>query len=335
MGDMEVLCQLLWNPANETAWSRIRRFGPAQAARVFVKSAFVGSVCEALIERHYVLHHRKEKVRNLDEAFSRELAPAAFLQGILSTSVPEDLEFLEINAGKITSLMVLMATHESPEYLRTFAETAVREMMAICQPPYGLLQNSLYRTFDVLDELFGLDYGDDRAMDFTAREGERIFAGAGRGVQSSYLSLFTALRNFPDAPLTMIDLGSGYGRVGLIAGLLNRRWSFIGYEFVLHRVTQAKMAAGRLGLDSQVRFFSQDLSDPSFRLPAADIYYLYDPFNVRTYGEMLRQIEATRAGKTVSILAKGGALAFIQQAGMSWGEAQLLDEGHLGLFTAR
>lgn len=327
-----MLCQLLWNPANETAWSRIRRLDPEQGAKIFVKSAFLGSVCEALIERHYVVHHRNEKVRNLDEAFNQELSPVAFLQDILSTSLPDDLEFLETNARKITSLMVLMATHESPDYVLSFSTTAVREMMAICKPPFGLLQNSLYRTFDVLDELFGLDYSDDRVMDFTAREGERIFAGAGRGVQSSYLSLFLTLRHLPQTPLKMIDLGSGYGRVGLVAGLLNPQWSFIGYEFVEHRVRSADEAADRLGLRPRVIFLKQDLSETGFELPSADVYYLYDPFNTGTYHRMLEQINKNRLQGSVSIVAKGGAMQFLQAQG-GWGEPQLLDGGHLGLFS--
>jgi hypothetical protein len=333
---MDVLCQLLWNPAKETAWSRVRRLDPEPAAKMFVLSAFMGSVCEALIERHYVLHHRNEKVRDLDEAFAQELRPVAELQEILSTLLPDDLGFLEINSERITSLMVLMATHETPEYLRAFAGQAVKDMAEICKPPFGLLQNSLYRTFDVLDELFGLDYSGDKAMDCTAREGERIYAGAGQGVQSSYLSLFTVLRQLPEGPTRIVDLGSGYGRIGLVAGLLNPAWSVVGYEYVQHRVEVAQASASRLGLSPRIVFVTQDLSDPTFQIPGAEVFYMYDPFNQKTYDRVLSQITGMKPGKQLQIITKGSALHHFQhivQSSPDWQPPVILDEANLAVFA--
>lgn len=335
MGNTDVLLSLLLEPANEAAWSRYRRMPAPMAARIFVQAAFAASACEALIERYYVLHHRHEKVRDLDDAFAQELRSLDFLRERLRTAGPGELEALERNAENIVSLMVLMATHEEAEFYRVFAKTAVREMAGLCRPPFGLLCNSLYRTFDVLDELFGLDYGADQAMDFGARAGERIFAGAGRGVQSSYLSLFLALNRLPRRASLMIDLGSGYGRVGLVAGLYCREWSFEGYEYVEHRVRTAQSASERLGLNPRVRFATQDLSAGDFELPAADVYYLYDPFNQATYRRVLAMINKNRLDRRALVVAKGGALQSFQEAGFSgWQTPEVLDDGHLGLILS-
>jgi predicted RNA methylase len=335
MGNTDVLLALLLEPANELAWSRYRRLEVSAAARIFVRAAFSASVCEALIERYYVIHHRREDARDLDEAFAHELRSLAFLRERLSSAEPDELEVLERNAETIVSLMILMATHEAPEFYREFARSAVHEMARLCQPPFGLLRNSLYRTFDVLDELFGLDYGQDQAMDFSARAGERIFAGAGRGVQSSYLSLFMALNQLPRRPSLMIDLGSGYGRVGLVAGLFNSNWSFQGYEYVEHRVRTAQSACERLGLNPRVRFSTQDLSASDFELPEADVYYLYDPFSKATYERVLSSINKNRLYRQTLVVAKGGALQSFQEVGFSgWREPEILDDGHLGLFLS-
>jgi predicted RNA methylase len=336
MGNTDVLLALLLEPANEMAWSRYRKLEVSGAARIFVQAAFSASVCEALIERYYVIHHRHEKARDLDEAFAHELRSLAFLRERLSSAEPDELEVLERNAENVVSLMILMATHEAPEFYQAFARAAVHEMARLCQPPFGLLRNSLYRTFDVLDELFGLDYRQDQAMDFSARAGERIFAGAGRGVQSSYLSLFLALNQLPRRPSLMIDLGSGYGRVGLVAGLFNSDWSFQGYEYVEHRVRTAQNASERLGLNPRVRFSTQNLSASDFELPAADVYYLYDPFSKATYERVLLSINKNRLVRRTLVVAKGGALQSFQAAGFrsGWQEPEVLDDGHLGLFLS-
>jgi hypothetical protein len=120
-----------------------------------------------------------------------------------------------------------------------------------------------------------------------------------------------------------------------VAGLFNSDWSFQGYEYVEHRVRTAQNASERLGLNPRVRFSTQDLSASNFELPAADVYYLYDPFSKATYERVLAYINKNRLERRTLVVAKGGALPSFQAAGFSgWREPEILDDGHLGLFLS-
>ena len=133
----------------------------------------------------------------------------------------------------------------------------------------------LYRTFDNLDDVFDLDYQLDLDMVVEHNTKERLYQRSGVGVQSGYSTILLALENSELLPnSSIVDLGSGYGRVGLVCSLLRPDIEFIGYEYVPHRVDIANKAAKHLGLEDNLSFKAQDLSLESFKIPEADVYYL-------------------------------------------------------------
>lgn len=195
----------------------------------------------------------------------------------------------------------------------------------------------LYRAFDPLDEVFELRYELDTGMK-AADSRERHFEGTGLGVQTSYASILKLLPKLGlGAGARLIDLGSGYGRVGLMTGLWREDLQFTGYELVAHRVRSANASAVRAGLAPRVEFIAQDLAARDFLIPAAEAYYLYDPFCAETYRHVLGQLARFGRERAITVITKADArrwfLDFVADAG--WSEPEPCDENTLWLFRSR
>jgi hypothetical protein len=222
-----------------------------------------------------------------------------------------------------------------------FLSEAVRlirdEVASMPRESNGSFSNSVYRAFDELDGLFGLDYASDKSMTAGASL-ERVYAGAGVGVQSSYATILRTFELIPHvATDRWADLGSGFGRVGLTLGCLRPENPFVGYEIIPHRVAMANAAASRAGLQPRVNFEIRDLSERDFVIPEADIYYMWDPFTKETYQNVLAQLKHQARFRKISVVAKGEAATWMQEIASSepgWTQDRTHDGGNLGLFIS-
>lgn len=78
---------------------------------------------------------------------------------------------------------------------------------------------------------------------------------------------------------SIIDVGSGFGRVGLFIGLCFPKVQYLGLELVAERVECSNKAAVRNNFKN-ISFKEQDLLLPEYALPTADYYYFYDPLEL-------------------------------------------------------
>ncbi len=74
---------------------------------------------------------------------------------------------------------------------------------------------------------------------------------------------------------TVVDIGSGAGKF-CVAAALAGHCHFTGLEQRAHLVASARELARTFGIESRVHFLHGTLG--SARLPSADCYYLYNPF---------------------------------------------------------
>ena len=196
----------------------------------------------------------------------------------------------------------------------------------------------LYRTLDRLDEILGLDYSLDKGASIKNYGGERLYVGSGIGVQSGYSTILLALNHLNiGSGGRIVDLGSGYGRVGLVSALLRPDLDFIGYEYVPHRVQVANEACNTLGLTSHLGFKVQDLSHESFMIPEADVFYLYDPFTEETYAKMLKQMVNLSLKNKITIVTKGNAKGWLSKISLDyhWPPPMEIDGGNLCIFKSQ
>jgi hypothetical protein len=324
----------------------------AHSPSPLVTSLFLASALQALLERHWIMSREpKSGPAAFDDfvalALARELAPLRALAPWLGPELSASrLKTLTAAARDLSKTLVAESRRYEPTEYRTFLSTAIGEMAALCAFEENLaaqrsdhyLPPSAYRAFDAFDEIFGLAFDTDQGVKQDPKSQERLYLGGGAGVQTSYATLLTALDNLrlPEGG-HLIDLGSGLGRVGLLAGLWRADLRFTGYEYVGPRVKAANDAADRAGLAERILFTEQNLADPAFRIPLADAYYMYDPFCAETYERVLRQLNAYSLEHAITVVTKAGAggwFAQLQEQG-SWAEPEPHDSGLLLMFRSK
>ena len=160
-----------------------------------------------------------------------------------------------------------------------------------------------------LDRLLGIDVD---AVAAIARhridndpelEGKWCWQDSGSDVtQTRYEDLVTLTRSL-EPGTHIVDLGSGFGRLGFILGLLRPSVRFTGLEIVRERVIESNRATNALGLDSTVMHRHTDLDvEP---VPAADAYFLFFSFPERTASDVLEQLREIARSRPISIFVHG------------------------------
>jgi hypothetical protein len=325
-----------------------------QMSHLYISSALLVTMMAFLKEQVWL----KNKEDNILESktsyhefispfFLDELLPVLFLKDFLTLSGEKNIRKIGLDSQNIESKILTLITNRSNSERKTFVIHSLVEMnihflleekkQNRAEPHEGHQGPQLYRTFDKLDVVLNLDYQLDRDMVIDHSAKERLYAGSGVGVQSGYSTILLALSevNLKKAA-KVIDLGSGYGRVGLVCSLLRPDIDFVGYEFVPHRVEIGNKASTFLGLEKSLSFKVQDLSLEDFKIPQADVYYLYDPFTKETYHHVLNQILSISKTRKISIVTKGNARGWLMEIAKknSWPDAAYLDGGNLCVFRS-
>jgi len=327
---------------------------PYQIANLFINSAYLVSAMEFIKEELWLKNREDKQFETstsydafLITLFGDDLQVITFLQEFLITSGAGNIKKISQQSQKVEALVLEFIIKQSAEDQKLFAIQSLRRMSILFvqeeiqqqrqSQSMGHKGVRLYRTFDNLDLVFNLNYQSDKEMivDYAVRE--RLYQGSGVGVQSGYSSILLALHSLDVKPgAAVVDLGSGYGRVGIVCSLLRPDIFFTGYEYVPHRVKISNNASRLFGLQMGLNFEAQDLSLESFAIPDADVYYLYDPFTKETYLHVLRQIVEISQHKKITIVTKGNARNWLTDIGNenNWPLPQSFDHGNLCIFRS-
>ncbi|WP_372655912.1 SAM-dependent methyltransferase [Halobacteriovorax sp.] len=330
------------------------KFTPSQLAHLYVSSALLIEVMSFIKEQLWLqdkldqdLDIKTTYEKFISPFFLNELKEIVFLQEFLIKSGSGNISNVLKNAKTIEKNILKLIKTRSKDDMKSFLIESLKEMKShfLSEEKFKEAQDQslgyqglrLYRTFDRLDDIFNLNYSLDLNMDIDRVTKERLYQGSGVGVQSGYSTILLALHRIEaEVGSTVIDLGSGYGRVGLVCSLLRPDINFIGYEYVPHRVDISNIACKALGLDEKLDFKVQDLSLKSFKIPDADYYYLYDPFSEETYKYILDQIIEISTRKKVTIVTKGNARGWLSDIAKkyAWPKAVYIDESNLCIFSS-
>ena len=102
----------------------------------------------------------------------------------------------------------------------------------------------------------------------------------------------------------VVDLGAAYGRMGVVIGGLYLKNIFTGYEYVKARVDEGNRVYKELGF-SRCELKAQDLFDKNFKLPEADIFFIYDYGQVEHIDHTLKQVEELAHKRPVKLVVRG------------------------------
>ncbi len=325
---------------NESLIESFSKLSTLDIASLFVSSLFLRGVLKPLIDEDWLRQNRGGPHFHdpRTQQMRLELRPLSFLENEIVGASSRDLKTYFNRTTHLIHVLVSCIQVESTERFREIATQAMRLMDARSREldaiPHNAFSEAMYRAFDEMDEVLGIHYDLDLQMASDPAQRERLYEGAGIGVQTSYSSILLALDRAHISPnARVLDLGSGYGRVGFVIGLLRPDISFTGYEYVDHRVVDSNIVARRAGL-ARVDFETRDLS--SFALPDADVYYMYDPFSRDTYATVLNQLIRAGQKKEITVITKGRANTWVREAldQHGWTIDETCDSGTVCLFRS-
>jgi precorrin-6B methylase 2 len=111
---------------------------------------------------------------------------------------------------------------------------------------------------------------------------------------------------------TVVDLGAGYGRLGLVLAGHYPEVNFIGFEYVKERVTEGSRIL-EIYQCQRASLIQQDLTDEKFSLPLADYYLIYDYGTVAHIRQTLKKLEELSSRKKFKVIGRGkGTRSLIQ-----------------------
>lgn len=102
---------------------------------------------------------------------------------------------------------------------------------------------------------------------------------------------------------SVIDIGCAYGRVGIVAKAFFPKASFVGYEIVKKRISEANRINELYQLEMDIH--NQNVLDENFFLPNASLYFIYDFSHFMHIRKVLTLIEEKIGKHPFILVAKG------------------------------
>lgn len=124
-------------------------------------------------------------------------------------------------------------------------------------------------------------------------------------LQTPYSDILKALTVFRSLEINkIIDIGAGYGRVGLVMNAIFPKSEFIGYEILKKRENEANRIFEKLELEN-CKVLLQNVLEEGFTLPKADLYFIYDFSEMSDICIILDQLNERVEKESFFLIAKG------------------------------
>lgn len=108
----------------------------------------------------------------------------------------------------------------------------------------------------------------------------------------------------PRSGSLVVDLGAGYGRMGLVLESFYPEVRFLGLEFVEERVVEGARIFEQYNC-RRARLLQGDLTQEGFELPEAESYFIYDYGTLPHIRRTLKQFEELSERKSFKLVARG------------------------------
>lgn len=115
----------------------------------------------------------------------------------------------------------------------------------------------------------------------------------------------------------IVDLGAGYGRLGLTLASLFPETHFLGIEYVPERVEAGKEILNSLGR-SNLNLITGDLTAEEFRVPEAEYYFIYDFGKIPHIRSILKQLSDLADKRRFKLVARGGGIRSLIDNEFPW-----------------
>lgn len=120
-----------------------------------------------------------------------------------------------------------------------------------------------------------------------------------------------------DRSVDWVDLGAGYGRLGLLLSRMRPRDRFQGFEFVDERVREGNRILANCGCE-RARLESRDLLDSEFRMPTADVYFIFDFGQPAQIDVILGNLRELSKADPIAVFGRGRATRHLIATSHAW-----------------
>lgn len=155
-------------------------------------------------------------------------------------------------------------------------------------------------------------------------------------LQTTYNDIYDAFMILKEFNIEkVIDIGAGYGRVGLVMNSLIPKAQFIGYEIVKSRQLEGERIFEKYGLDN-CQIINLNVLDEDFKLPQADIFFIYDFSELEDLGQILRKLAKRISHKNFFLITHGERIDYLMSNKYQefWVKNGLLNLGELKIYSS-
>lgn len=189
----------------------------------------------------------------------------------------------------------------------------------------------------LLQKYRAYDQRKDQSNQKSHYEGTQTWIGLHPQVlQTSYNEIYNAMIELKDVDIKkIIDIGAGYGRVGIVAKALFPTCHFVGYEILRKRQIEANRVFDLLELENcRVEF--QDVLNNSFHIEKADAYFLYDFSESEDICIILDQLKHLSEKNVFYIITKGDRIdhLMMNRYKLSWPVCHMVQGSDLRIYSS-
>lgn len=148
--------------------------------------------------------------------------------------------------------------------------------------------------------------GSHKTWGQTLHHGNQTWVGLShQTLQTPYLEFKEMCDLLNPAPGTkVVDLGAGYGRMGIILNLFFPEVHFLGHELVKERVDEGNRVLRILNCH-RAQLEMKDVAAEEYSVPKAEFYFIYDYGTIAHLKKTLAQLEEVAKDKNFKLIARG------------------------------
>ena len=163
-----------------------------------------------------------------------------------------------------------------------------------------------------LDKILGFDFDSiEKKLSVENRRQDKVVAKQfwigldAQSLQTPYSEVIEMIQELNPQPENLwIDLGAGYGRLGVVLGFLKPEVKFLGYEFIESRVNEGNRIFTKWDLKN-AKIIQTDLASQSFDLQNAEVYFLYDFGSQADVYLIIEKLRNVASKRQIKVIARG------------------------------
>ena len=157
-----------------------------------------------------------------------------------------------------------------------------------------------------------------------------------QALQTPYCEIYSALSLLGHSDIRhVVDVGAGYGRVGIVLNVLYPHAKFTGYEIVEKRQLEGNRIYTKYGLDN-CNIILKNVLDIEFDLPKADVYFIYDFSDKDDIRYILQSLSQRVRSESFYLVIRGDRIDYLMKNKYKnvWRCNQRLETTDLKIYTS-